>query len=74
MPTTRPMQRTIRECREACGLTQEELARLLGIRQEMISRWERGLVRPSFEVVQAMAAIFNQSLDEIIVYRRDVAV
>jgi DNA-binding transcriptional regulator YiaG len=37
---------TIRALRLHMGLTQAELARLLGIRQQTVSDWESGIYRP----------------------------
>ena len=40
---------TIRARREAAGLTQSALARVLGCADTMISRWESGRVVPSMK-------------------------
>jgi DNA-binding transcriptional regulator YiaG len=36
----------VRELRQHLGLTQGEMARELGTRQQTISEWERGVYRP----------------------------
>lgn len=46
---------TIRKYRLALGLTQRELAALLGIRPATISEWERGLTCPSAEPLLKLA-------------------
>jgi transcriptional regulator with XRE-family HTH domain len=47
----------IREARKRSGLSQRELAELLGTTQAVITRWETGRRSPSFEkVVQAVRA------------------
>lgn len=38
---------TIRHCRTAEGLTQEQLARSLGVSLNTVQRWEAGRSRPS---------------------------
>ncbi len=38
--------------RQRTRLTQVELARRLGVPQSQVSRWERGVVTPSFETLQ----------------------
>lgn len=38
--------RQLRALRQHLGLTQEQLAQELGIRQQTISEWERGLYQP----------------------------
>jgi transcriptional regulator with XRE-family HTH domain len=42
----------LREARLRAGLTQAELGRRTGKPQSMISRWERGEVRPSLETLR----------------------
>lgn len=47
----------IREARKRSGLSQRELAELLGTTQAVIGRWETGARSPTFErVVQAVRA------------------
>lgn len=43
----RHMPWLIKEMREASGLTQEELAKLMGVTRQTISRWEVGQDSPS---------------------------
>jgi len=45
-PTTSPGER-LRACRRRAGLSQERLARLLGIDPSTLSRWERNLRDPT---------------------------
>lgn len=47
----------IKEARKRAGLTQRELAELLGTTQPVIARWEAGRASPSLErVVEAVRA------------------
>lgn len=47
---------TLKEARKRRGLTQEQLEKLSGIEQAVISRYERGAVgNPSFETVVKLA-------------------
>ncbi len=57
---------TIRELREAAGMTQLELAFRLGVTPATISHWERRRVEPKASQVRAMGRLFNVSMDEII--------
>ena len=46
----------IHNARKRGGLTQAQLAELLGKSQSEIGRWERGEVQPSFETLQRIVA------------------
>ena len=45
----------IADARKAKDLTQSQLARRVGVESMAVSRWERGLVRPSDANLQAVA-------------------
>ena len=53
--------------REAVGLSQEDLARLIDVSVSTISRWERGLAEPTMTVYQmkAFCSAVNKSLDDL---------
>jgi transcriptional regulator with XRE-family HTH domain len=51
----------IREARRRAGLTQRELAQRLGTSHAAVARWEKGVVRPSWDAV--MAAVRQAGLD-----------
>ena len=46
---------TVKEIRDALGLTQEEFAHDLGVSSITVSRWERGKVVPSRLAVRQLA-------------------
>ncbi|MGF6770651.1 transcriptional regulator with XRE-family HTH domain [Paraburkholderia sp. GAS199] len=52
--------------RAAMGLTQEELARALGVTQETISRFERGTVLPPLQRLLQLADVFDIPLDNLV--------
>lgn len=58
-------QRLARLRRER-GITQEELASMLGVAQPMISGWERDSFRLNGEVIIALTQILGVSADEIL--------
>ena len=58
--------KTIEEARKAKGLTQEQLAKMLGITQGAIAQWENGLTHPSFEMLPKLAEILGMTVDELI--------
>jgi transcriptional regulator with XRE-family HTH domain len=47
----------LKELREGAGVTQEELARLLGLRRESISRIENGTITPTLSYVRRFARV-----------------
>jgi transcriptional regulator with XRE-family HTH domain len=56
------LSEAIRSARRRAGLSQVELADLLGVRQSSISQWERGSTRPSTMHLLALASALNCSL------------
>lgn len=47
MSNTNTIPSLVRELRQRLGLTQEELAKHLGVRFQTVNRWERGHAQPS---------------------------
>jgi len=56
---------TIRELREARGLTQQQLASELGIAMVTVYSWERGRNEPKASQLRALARFFGVSMDDI---------
>jgi transcriptional regulator with XRE-family HTH domain len=46
----------LRELRKARGMTQQQLAKAVGVKWEAISRWERGVREPGWSNVLALAS------------------
>lgn len=57
---------TITEYRKAKGLTQEQLAKLLGVTQGAVAQWENGLTHPAFNMLPRLAAALGITVDELI--------
>ena len=57
----------IREYRERHELSQEELARRLGLDRSSVAKWESGRNKPRLNHLLSMMKIFNCSLDELVV-------
>lgn len=56
---------TILRGRKAVNLTQGDLARLLGIKQQSVSRWEAGTHRPNVGQIPALATAIRADTDEL---------
>lgn len=52
--------------RKKLGLSQEDLAKKVGVSQKSISKYERGTRRPSYETLTAMANLFNVTIDYLL--------
>lgn len=60
------LSENIRALRNKKGLTQKELADLIHVTPQAVSRWESGDVEPSVTTMQDMAKIFGVSMDELV--------
>lgn len=60
------ISKNIKNLRKEKGLTQKELADLLHVTSQAVSRWEKGDVEPSIDTISEMASIFEVTTDEII--------
>lgn len=56
----------IKLLRENKGMTQSELARILGLSRSGVNAWEMGLSIPSTQYVVALAKTFNVSTDYLL--------
>lgn len=55
----------IREMRQKKQISQEELARLLGVDRSSVARWETGANHPRASKLMMLAKIFSCTLDEL---------
>ena len=58
----------IRELRKASGMTQEQLAELIGISFQAVSKWENNIALPDISLVPTLARIFGVTTDELFAY------
>ncbi|HHW1804897.1 TPA: helix-turn-helix domain-containing protein [Pseudomonas aeruginosa] len=58
--------RAIAKQRMRCGMTQDEVAEILGVGNEAVSRIERGIVMPNIARLFEFATIFNCSAMELL--------
>jgi len=55
----------IHDAREKIGLTQEELAEIIGVTPASISYYENGKKRPSFDKIKKICAVLNLDIAEL---------
>ena len=51
------------ELRRQAGLSQEELANLVGVTRQAVQKWEAGASRPDMDNLVSLSEYFNVSLD-----------
>ena len=55
----------MRELRRRNGITQEDLARALGVTAQAVSRWEKGVCYPDMELIPSLANYFGVTIDDV---------
>jgi len=58
----------IKELRARYDLTQEDLARKVGVRRETILYLEKGTYNPSLELAHKVARILKTTVDELFIF------
>ena len=58
----------IREFRKANNLSQEALAKCLGVSFQAVSKWENELTMPDISLLPGIASFFGISIDELFDY------
>jgi len=58
----------LRELREAKGLTQEELAKALGVTRQTIIAIEKGKYDPSLRLAFKIAKFFKVKIEDVFIY------
>ena len=60
------MTRFIAELRKEKGMTQKDLAELLGITDKAVSKWERGLSCPDISLLPKLTSVFGVTANELL--------
>lgn len=60
------LSKKIYQLRKLAGMTQEQLAEKLNISRQTLSKWENGTSVPDVEAVVRLSALFNTSLEELL--------
>lgn len=61
------MKNNIKEVRSRLGLTQEELAKIVGVRRETIVFLEQGKYNPSLGLAHEVAKALGKKIDQIFI-------
>lgn len=56
----------VRANRERLGLSQEELARRVGLTNSAVSQWEGGRAKPRIGVMKALSEVFGMTVSELL--------
>jgi putative transcriptional regulator len=65
------MQTMIKECRTRMNLTQEDLAKIVGVRRETIVFLEQGKYNPSLRLAHDVAQALHTTIDDIFIFDDD---
>lgn len=65
------MKTRIKEFRARYNLTQEELAKKVGVRRETILFLEKGKYNPSLKLAFQIAKVLNSSVDELFTFEKN---
>ena len=65
------MRTRIKELRARYDLTQEELAKKVGVRRETILFIEKGKYNPSLRLAHDIAKILKTTIDELFIFQDD---
>lgn len=68
-----PVGKIIQGLRKAKGITQEELAEVLGVSSAAISKWENGQMYPDITLFPVIARYFNISIDYLFGFSNDLS-
>ena len=62
------MKTRIKEFRARYNMTQEELARRVGVRRETIVFLEKGKYNPSLKLAYKIARVFNARIEDLFIF------
>ena len=65
------MQTRIREYRSRLDLTQEDLAKAVGVRRETIVFLEQGKYNPSLKLAHDVARALHTGIDDLFIFEED---
>ncbi|OPX61691.1 MAG: anaerobic benzoate catabolism transcriptional regulator [Methanoregula sp. PtaU1.Bin006] len=69
--TEDPMQTRIKEYRARFSITQEDLAKVVGVRRETIVFLEQGKYNPSLKLAHDVARALHTTIDDLFIFEDD---
>lgn len=60
------LSKNLRRLRHMHGLSQEQVAERAGVSRQAVAKWERGDSTPDLSSCQALAALYNVTLDDLV--------
>lgn len=60
------LSKNLKEIRKKENLSQEDLAELLGVSRQSISKWESGSSYPEMDKIISIANMYNLSIDDLL--------
>lgn len=65
------MKNRIEENRKACGMTQQQLAALLGVSRQTVISLESGKYNPSILLAHKIAQVFGSRIEDVFLFEED---
>lgn len=65
------MKNRIEENRKACGMTQQQLAALLGVSRQTVISLESGKYNPSILLAHKIAQVFGTRIEDVFLFEED---
>lgn len=62
---------TLLSARQKIGLTQEEVAKKIGVHQTAVSFWESGKTFPSVKMLPKLARLYGCTVDELLSWKEE---
>jgi len=56
--------------RKRSGISQAELAEILGVSNKAVSKWETGKAKPKTDIIRKMASYFKIPVEELLMMKR----
>ena len=65
---------TLKKLRKENGMNQAELAEKIGVKQNTVSGWEKGVRHPGIQMLLKLASVFGCTVDDLITDEGSAAV